>query len=35
MPAVGQAEKAFAAALGKINLEELVRKAEPLRDTSA
>ncbi len=35
MPAISQAEKSFAAALGKINLEELVRKAEPLRDASA
>ena len=34
MPAISQAEKSFAAALGRINLEELVRKAEPLRDAS-
>jgi len=30
MPAVGQAERAFAAALNRISLDELVRKAEPL-----
>ena len=30
IPAVGQAERAFSIALGRINLEELVRKAEPL-----
>jgi Rrf2 family protein len=34
MPAVSQAEKTFAAALGRINLDELVRKAEPLREAS-
>ena len=32
IPAVGQAERAFSAALSRINLEELVRQAEPLRD---
>ena len=32
IPAVGQAERAFSMALARINLEELVRKAEPLRD---
>jgi Rrf2 family protein len=32
IPAVGQAERAFSVALGRINLDELVRKAEPLRD---
>jgi Rrf2 family transcriptional regulator, iron-sulfur cluster assembly transcription factor len=35
MPAVGQAEKAFSSALARINLDELVRRAEPLRDLSA
>jgi Rrf2 family protein len=35
MPAIGQAERAFAAALSRINLEELVRKAEPLRSATA
>src|SRR5690242_13568422 len=32
IPAVGQAEHAFSIALSRINLEELVRRAEPLRD---
>ena len=32
IPAVGQAERAFSVALSRINLDELVRKAEPLRD---
>jgi Rrf2 family protein len=32
VPAVGQAEKAFSVALSRISLDELVRKAEPLRD---
>jgi Rrf2 family iron-sulfur cluster assembly transcriptional regulator len=32
IPAVGQAERAFSLALGRINLDELVRRAEPLRD---
>lgn len=35
IPAVGQAERAFSTALGRINLEELVRRAEPLHDASA
>ena len=33
-PAVVQAEKAFSVALGKINIEELARKAEPYKDSS-
>src|SRR3954462_3564702 len=32
MPAVGLAERAFSVALSRINLDDLVRKAEPLRD---
>jgi Rrf2 family protein len=32
IPAVDQAEQAFAAALGRIDFDELVRQAEPLRD---
>jgi Rrf2 family protein len=32
IPAVAQAERAFAMALGRINLDELVRRAEPLKD---
>jgi len=32
IPAVGQAERAFSAALSRINIDELVRKAEPLQD---
>jgi Rrf2 family protein len=35
LPAVGQAEKAFSSALSRINLDELVKRAEPLRDASA
>ena len=35
IPAVGQAERAFSVALSRINLDELVRKAEPLRDANA
>ena len=35
LPAVGQAERAFSTALARINLDELVRRAEPLRDLSA
>ena len=35
IPAVGQAERAFSIALGRINLDELVRKAEPLPDATA
>jgi Rrf2 family protein len=34
-PAVVQAEKAFSIALGKINIEELARKAEPFKDRSS
>jgi len=34
IPAIGQAERAFSAALNKISLDELVRKAEPLLDLS-
>jgi Rrf2 family iron-sulfur cluster assembly transcriptional regulator len=32
IPAIGQAERAFSTALNKISLDELVRRAEPLRD---
>ena len=32
IPAIGQAERAFSAALSRINLDDLVRKAEQLRD---
>src|SRR5882757_963467 len=32
IPAIGQAERAFSIALSRISLDELVRKAEPLRD---
>jgi Rrf2 family protein len=32
IPAVGQAERAFSTALSRISLDELVRKAEPLKD---
>jgi Rrf2 family iron-sulfur cluster assembly transcriptional regulator len=32
VPAVSQAEKAFSLALSRINLDDLVRQAEPLRD---
>ncbi|MEA3025573.1 MAG: Rrf2 family transcriptional regulator, iron-sulfur cluster assembly transcription factor [Alphaproteobacteria bacterium] len=35
IPAVGQAERAFSTALSRINLDDLVRKAEPLRDATA
>ena len=31
---IDQAEKAFALALSRINLDDLVRQAEPLRDAS-
>jgi len=34
VPAVSQAEKAFALALSRINLDDLVRQAEPFRDVS-
>jgi hypothetical protein len=33
-PAVTQAERAFSAALSRINIEELARKAEPFREAS-
>jgi Rrf2 family protein len=35
IPAVGQAERAFSAALSRISIDDLVRKAEPLKDASA
>jgi Rrf2 family iron-sulfur cluster assembly transcriptional regulator len=34
IPAVGQAERAFSAALSRISLDDLVHKAEPLRDAT-
>jgi Rrf2 family protein len=34
IPAIGQAERAFSMALSRISLDELVRKAEPLRDAT-
>jgi len=34
-PAVAQAEKAFSAALSRINIEELARRAEPFKDKPA
>ena len=34
IPAMGQAERAFSTALGRISIDELVRKAEPLRDAT-
>lgn len=34
LPAVGQAERAFSATLSRINLDDLVRRAEPPRDAS-
>ncbi len=34
-PAIEQAEKAFAQALGRISIEDLARRAEPFRDASA
>jgi Rrf2 family protein len=34
IPAIGQAERAFSAALSRISLDELVRKAEPFRDAT-
>ena len=34
IPAVGQAEQAFSAALSRINVDDLTRRAEPLRDAS-
>jgi Rrf2 family protein len=35
LPAVADAERAFTLALAQLNLEELVRRAEPLRDRNA
>jgi Rrf2 family protein len=35
LPAIGQAEKAFSTALSRISLDELVKRAEPLRDGPA
>ena len=35
VPALGQAEQAFAAALSRINVDDLVRRAEPHSDASA
>lgn len=35
IPAVGQAERAFSIALGRINLDDLVRKAESMPDVPA
>lgn len=32
IPAVSQAERAFASALGRINMDDLARRAEPYRD---
>jgi Rrf2 family protein len=34
IPAVSQAERAFAAALSRINIDDLARRAEPLRDAA-
>jgi Rrf2 family protein len=34
-PAVAQAERTFSAALARINVEDLARRAEPLRDGAA
>jgi len=34
IPAVGQAERAFSLALSRINLDDLVKKAEPLQSAS-
>jgi Rrf2 family protein len=34
-PAVSQAEKAFASALGRISVEDLAKKAEPFRDSTS
>lgn len=33
-PAVAQAEKAFSTALSRINVEDLTRRAEPLKDSA-
>jgi Rrf2 family protein len=35
IPAVAQAERAFAAALSRINIEDLARRAEPFKDQTA
>ena len=35
VPAVAQAERAFAVALGRINVEDLARRAEPFRESVA
>jgi hypothetical protein len=35
IPAVGQAEQAFSASLNRINLDDLVQRAEPLKDAIA
>ena len=35
VPAVAQAERAFAVALGRINVEALARRAEPFRESVA
>ena len=35
LPAVSDAERAFTAALAQLNIEDLTRRAEPLRDRSA
>ena len=35
LPAVADAERAFTTALAQLDLEELVRRAEPLRDRNA
>ena len=35
MPAIDQAERAFSSALCQISLDDLVRRAEPLRDVAA
>lgn len=34
LPAVSQAERAFATSLSRISLDELVKRAEPLRDVT-
>jgi Rrf2 family protein len=34
IPAIGQAERAFSAALSRTSLDDLVRRAEPLRDAT-
>jgi hypothetical protein len=32
MPAISQAEHAFSSALSRINVDDLVRRAEPFKD---